>query len=241
MLQAYNTYEYCVDCSNIDAHGEIKIPTLWSDVVNAVELNIRKEGYGADLLAERDQAWVLLRTALEIDSRPRLYDSLHIEVWTAPSSPITQNRCVSIFDDKGREYGRGTTEWCIIDKRTRRPVAVDFHSNLIQGRNDLPCKGARRIKDFEVQESETHNIKYCECDFNGHLNNTRYIEYLFNLIPEEQLEKNTPFRIDINYRKEALKGQNITLGLAEQAPGHFVFCAKGGDNTLCSASYEQRT
>ena len=58
----------------------------------------------------------------------------------------------------------------------------------------------------------------------------------YDLLPEEMIETCSRIRIDINYRKEVGRGARLSLGLRRQAGDEYLFMARSGDQTLCSAS-----
>lgn len=233
-----NTYKYSVAPENIDFKGQITVPSICGHIINAIGQNVRKEGYGVDVLAKRNLSWVLIRSAFEIDTRPGLYSPLCIDVWPVAGNGLTYNRCVRICDNRGFEIGRGTTEWCVIDIVSRKPVVVSL--NFKESVSDIPCKGARRLKEFALEHTEERKVRYSDCDFNGHLNNTKYIDLLYDMLPDEMLQSKEPVRLDINYKHEVRCGETISAGLHQKTPWEYLFSAKSGANTLCSASITRR-
>ncbi len=229
-----NRYEYSVVPENIDFKGQITVPSLCGHIVNAIGQNIRKEGYGIDVMARENRSWILLRSAFEIDVRPGLYSPIYVTVWPGPGNGITYHRCIRITDSRDRELGRGTTEWCIIDRTTRRPVFPDLE--LVNVEDDIPCRSPRRIRDFDPDVRDDRKVCYSDCDFNGHLNNTRYVELLYDMLPEDVLDRPSPIRLDINYRHEVRLGEKVSLGLKRETPDECLFIARAGNQTLCSAS-----
>ena len=236
-MEKMTTYEYSGVPENRDSLGRITVPALCGHLINAIGQNIRKEGYGIDVMARDNRSWVLMRSAFEIDSRPNLYAPLYISVWPVRGSGLTYNRCVRVTDEEGREIGRGTTEWCIIDRTSRRPVFPDL--GLDSSESGIPCRSPRRIRDFDPEVKDDRKVCYSDCDFNGHLNNTRYVELLYDMLPEDMLGCPAPLRLDLNYRHEVRRGENVTLGLKKEAGDEYLFIARAGEQTLCSAALTQ--
>lgn len=232
-----NTYEYSVVPENIDFKGRITVPAMCGHLINAIGQNIRKEGYGIDVMARANRSWVLMRSAFEIDCRPDLYAPLYVSVWPVRGTGLTYNRCVRMTGKDGNEIGRGTTEWCIIDRTSRRPVFPDL--GLDSTENAIPCRSPRRIRDFDPEVKDDRRVCYSDCDFNGHLNNTRYVELLYDMLPEDILDRPTPLRLDLNYRHEVRRGESVTIGLKKETGGEYLFIAKAGEQTLCSAALTQ--
>ena len=235
--KSMNTYEYSVIPEEIDFQGKITVPALCAHAINAIGQNIRVEGYGIDVMAQENRSWVLLRSAFEIDSRPGLYEPIYVSVWPVRGSGLTYNRCVRLKDAEGREIGRGTTEWCIIDRTSRRPVFPSLA--LDSSENGIPCRSPRRIRDFDPEVRDGRRVCYSDCDFNGHLNNTRYVELLYDMLPEDQLNRPTPLRLDLNYRHEVRRGAEVSLGLKREHSDEYLFIARSGEQTLCSAALTQ--
>ena len=236
MLQVMNSYEYSVAPENIDFQGHATIPSICNSIINAIGRNIRVEGAGIDVMKAANRSWVLLRSAFEIDERPRLYDMFNVMVWPVKGGGLTYNRCVKITNDEGEEIGRGTTEWCVIDIDSRRPINPDLGLSTVDV--PVPCRSPRRITDFVPDMSRTSEIGYSECDFNGHLNNGHYIEMFYNLLPKELISNGLFTRIDINFRHEVREGDNVTFGVKKASDEEYLFIARNGNGTLCHASLQ---
>lgn len=233
--QKPNTYRYSVAPEEIDGNGRITVPRLCNNIINAIGRNIRLEGYGIDVMASEGKTWMLIRSAFEFDLRPVLYDDIDISVWAVPGSGLVYSRCVKLIDGRGREIGRGTTEWCVVDKQARRPVrsALLFKDAASLG---FPCDKPRRIHEFDPESVSERRICYSECDFNGHLNNNKYVEMFYNILPETVQFSTAPVRLDINYRHEARMGAEVALGLKRSLPDEFLFLARTDGDVLCSAA-----
>ena len=231
-----NTYEYSVVPEEIDFKGQITVPSLCGHVINAIGQNIRKEGFGIDVMQKENKSWILRRSAFEIDDRPGLYSPLFVTVWPVSKGGLTFYRCIKITDAQGRELGRGTTEWCMIDISSRRPIYPGEDLDICGKAYSLPCEGPKRIRDFSPETLDDRKVGYSDCDFNGHLNNTRYIEMIFDLLPDEVVDGTSPLRLDLNFKKEIRKGARLSIGLKQERSDEFLFIARSGDQTLCSAS-----
>ena len=108
-----------------------------------------------------------------------------------------------------------------------------------QHRERNPGRSPRRIRDFDPEVKDDRRVCYSDCDFNGHLNNTRYVELLYDMLPEDILDRPTPLRLDLNYRHEVRRGESVTIGLKKETGGEYLFIAKAGEQTLCSAALTQ--
>lgn len=229
-----NTYEYSAVPENTDFNGLVTVPSLCGQMVSAISRNIRTEGYGLDVMARDNRSWILIRSAFEIDLRPELYTDIYVGVWPVAGNGFTYRRCARMFAADGRELGRGTTEWCVIDKSSRKPVFPEIEEK--ESGLAVPCRSPRRIRDFCPEVVDTRRIGYSDCDFNGHLNNIRYVDMMFDMLPDCMICGQGPMRIDINYKHEVRRGADISTGLRRSSPEEFLFIARSSGQTLCSAA-----
>lgn len=237
MDQIVNTFEYSVAPESIDYQGHATVPSICGDIINAIGRNIRKEGCGIDVMRNAGRSWVLLRSAFEIDERPMLYDNYNIKVWPVKGKGLTYNRCVLLTDSEGEDIGRATTEWCVIDIDSRKPIFPEL--GLTEDVDiPVPCRSPRRILDFLPDFTRIKEVGYSECDFNGHLNNTHYIEMFYNLLPDRVLSSGLLTRIDVNFRREVHRGDEVAFGVKKKSDEEYLFVAKTGGDTLCNASLQ---
>ncbi len=229
-----NTYEYSVIPESIDSNGRMTVPSICCNVINAIGQNIKKEGYGIDVMLSNNRSWILVRSAFEIDARPDLYSPMYIEVWPAPTQSLTHNRCVRITDNVGRELGRGTTEWCMIDVSTRKPIFPNLEMEGTAA--DVPCRSPRRIRDLVPEIVCRRKVYSSDCDYNRHMTNMRYLDMFYDMLPDDVIDSCSPVRLDLNYRHEVKCGTDISTGIRNDNHGEWLFIAKDGDQTLCTAS-----
>ncbi|MDR2313179.1 MAG: acyl-ACP thioesterase [Spirochaetaceae bacterium] len=116
---------------------------------------------------------------------------------------------------------RGRSAWLIVDMEKRRPLrpqaaVASFSSNeghdalAGTGNEPPPSLGARSF----TAEPVMRRVCYSDIDFNGHMNNTRYIQWIQDLLDIEILERAAQIRLDINYLSEARGGETIGLYMA---------------------------
>ena len=52
---------------------------------------------------------------------------------------------------------------------------------------------------------------YTDLDVNGYVNNTRYADWLCNILGIDQMTRSEPETVILNYNHEILPGQRVTL------------------------------
>lgn len=225
---------HCVQPEDIDYTGHSSIPALYRKIINAVSMNIRREGYGIDVMAARGLTWVLARCGLEIRRRPKLYSELSIGVWKGQEDSVCHGRNVEIQDDSGNVIGCGITDWCVLDRKTRKPVISTLESALEY--HPVDCGKPRRIRFFGGAKEVAGTAGYSSCDFNGHLNNCSYVDWFFNLLPDKMIAHTRPSRLDLNFKNEIIRGADIWASVQEVGERQMDFCLRQDGNVACLAS-----
>lgn len=223
-----------IDPEFLDSDGFATVPSIYNMIINSIGINIRQSGYGIDVMAGRGYTWALARCGMEFLERPTLYRDISVDVWGSPSQGLCHNRSFSITDSDGRDICRGVTEWCILDKSSRRPVVMDMNGD--DNDREQPCSLPRRIRGFLLENVVERITGYSECDFNGHLNNSKYVEMFFDLLPRQIASSLRPLRLDVNFRREVPCGAMTRQGIRMEEDGRFAFSMYCADQLACCAS-----
>jgi acyl-ACP thioesterase len=190
-------------------------------------------GVGRDAMVEAGQLWVLSRLSVVWDRRPAWREKISVRTWPRGWEKLFALRDYDIRDREDRAVIHGRSCWIILDMEKRRPlrpqalmVPLPLNEGLdamtgippsLESRGDLRLLGERRAL-------------YSDVDYNGHVNNTRYIQWIQDLMDSALLEQCGRARLDINYLGEVRPGETIELWTAE-------FPAEGWD---WAAAFEGR-
>ncbi|MBQ9765052.1 MAG: hypothetical protein IJW18_02510 [Lachnospiraceae bacterium] len=171
-------------------------------------------GVGYDKMAEINIFWVLLRVKYEVIERPKLYTNIKASTWPHEPQRAMFVRDYQIADENGTLLVKGSSQWGLVDISTRKIIApkdVEFEIDEYYPEKNFP-EGIKKIRDFEEEEAvKGYEVfsGYTDIDINGHVNNTKYANYILNAIklPKEEVIKT--FQID--YRKEVKEGEKLII------------------------------
>jgi len=79
----------------------------------------------------------------------------------------------------------------------------------------------------DLQKAAERKALYTDVDFNGHVNNVRYIQWIEDTLDPQILEKADKLRIDINYMNEIMLGENAELLSAPISGENNAFAFEG--------------
>lgn len=212
-----SSYSYKIDPQWVDFTMRISPSALSNLVLGVAGIDAQRKGFGTDVLNRDNFSWVLLRMAIEYDSRPEQYSEITITTWVSDYARMMSTRNFTLQDSEGREIGRVVTQWCMIDLSTRRPVdlttpavAATYGHYVVDCPS--PCEAPRRLGAIEPQTSRNHRVVYSDIDFNGHVNTLRYIDMMLDCLPLEEFRGERSMRLDLNFQHECRYGEELLIG-----------------------------
>ncbi|MDR1412181.1 MAG: acyl-ACP thioesterase [Spirochaetaceae bacterium] len=188
------------------------------DVFQELAISHAEElGVGRDALAASRQGWILSRMAVVIDSRPKWGETVIVRSWPRGADRLFAVRDYDIQDRDGQVLVRSRSDWIILDLDRRRPLRVHpvvekFPQN--DGLDALPGVPPGLEARENLEKAGERRAAYSDIDYNGHVNNARYIPWIQDLGDAETLEKADRIRLDINYLNEIRYGELIELWAA---------------------------
>jgi acyl-ACP thioesterase len=206
--------------SAVDPSGRLALaPTL--DLFQEIASDHAEDlGVGREAMAASGQVWILSRISVQWDRRPKWRDSLTVRSWPRGSDRLFALRDYDIRDGEDRPLVRGRSGWIILDLEKRRPlrpqaIMESFSLNegldaLSDGPLSLSFPGG---EDGPVKAGE-RRAAYSDIDSNGHVNNTRYIEWIQDIVEPGVLEQAARMRLDVNYLNEVRLGGTVELWAA---------------------------
>lgn len=218
----------------LDGRGLARIPALYAILINTIGYHIKEEGFGIDDMAQRGLSWALARCGAEFHRRPSLYEKLTIDIKDGEHNGLSFARYVQIRDSRGHSIADGVTDWCIIDKESHHPALLDVPSD--NNGAIRPCDPPRRLRPFTSGTWINQKVGYSECDFNGHLNNCRYIEMFYDLLPHHVVEADYGIRLDVNFKREVPLGGETVSYIQENEDNTYDYCLHYNGSPACCAS-----
>lgn len=201
-----------IETSAVDRYGRLKPSWLLYYIQEVSTIHGSAMGAGCNALAERNLFWAVLRTRIQITRLPHLGETIRMETWPLPTTKAAYPRSVIAYDSEGQEIFRAISLWVMMDQSTRLMVLPAKSGFAIEGLltgSELasPASLPPRILDRTNQRT----VCFCDLDQNGHMNNTRYFEWIYDLLPSSFHESHTPRELTICYLSEAREGEKLTM------------------------------
>ena len=177
---------------------------------------------GADYeaLAKKNLFWAVSRHKVQITRLPALRETITVKTWPMPTTRVAYPRALAAYDAEGKELFRSISIWVLMDLESRAMVlpgksGVDVGGTLTGNELDPPHSLAPK----DLKNSIERTVTYTCLDRNGHMNNTRYLDWVSDLLESSFHKEHTPKELVICYASEALESQVISLDWALSEEG----------------------
>lgn len=204
-----------LDTYQVDRNKIGKASGLWQIMQEAAchQMDAQKPSY-ADLLDE-GKALMLARVDLAIPREVYLDDIVVSGSWPCPSTRATFLRNYTLERD-GTRMAAAATQWSLVDVASRRILKVedaDFSRYWMGEYQELLSDKFRLSKENleKMQTVGTKTVCYSDLDYNGHMNNTYYLDVLCDYVPELAAGTHRVSFARLHYSKEAPLGDILTI------------------------------
>ena len=216
--------------NDFDCNDNILISAVLDLFQDVAGKHATKLGVGYNELLKKNRAWMVVRTKIDILKQPKQEEVVTIRTWPLPLNKIDANRCYEMLNENDEVLVRGISKWVNVDVNLRRMVRLDIDYGIGEFDSDHNLlDNFEKIKEIEDCENVVKiTPNYLDLDHNGHVNNSKYINFALNNI--KKLQNKEIKHCQIEYIKELQKEQEFDL--YNKVDGKEVFVVgKVGYNT----------
>lgn len=162
-------------------------------------------------LHKQNLTWVLHRMDIQMYRYPEWREHITIETWPAAGDRLRAYRDYRILDKDNTVIGVALSYWMMINLESRRPVRMPEEVLELRLQNTdhvLEIKNDR-IRPFDDGEnSHSISVRRSDLDMNHHVNNTRYLEWMTDALPDSRRQE--VMNADIAFLQECTFGDELT-------------------------------
>ena len=206
------TNQYPVTSLHTDCFGQCRPSFLLRMSQDAAEEQCHLLGTDRAALNKKNYFWAIIRQRMEITRLPKTGEVVTLKTWPMPTTRVAYPRAAEGFDENGNSLFKIISIWIIMDKTSRAMILPGKSGVDVPGTSfgtELKTPGGLCAEKFSNHLQR--QVSYFDLDQNRHMNNTRYVDWCFDLFPSAFHEANPLKAITICYNNEALEGQNIDL------------------------------
>ena len=196
----------------VDCRGRVLPSKLLYIMQEIAGIHFARISMDYETLAERGMFWAITRHKVQISRLPMRGETLHVETWPMPTTRVAYPRSIIAYDEAGNEVFRSISLWVLMDLNSRNmilpgksgiDVAGTLRGNELASPLGLPAKplGQRRQR----------TVRFTDLDRNGHMNNTKYLDWIWDLLPGQYHMGHNVKEFTVCYLSEAREGQELNL------------------------------
>ena len=206
------TTEYSVTTVHADRFGRCKPSSLLRFAQDAAGEHCELLGTDRESMAEKNIFWAVIRQKMAITRLPRTGERVIVKTWPMPTTRVAYPRATEGYDKEGNLLFQVISIWVIMDMTSRAMVLPGKSGVEVPGiltGTELKAPVGLRSADFTCED--VRRVCFSDLDENGHMNNTRYLDWLCDLLPSEFHREHPMKAVTICYMSEALEGQQLQL------------------------------
>ena len=195
-----------------DMNGHIKLPSL-------ILLSLQVSGSQSDQLGVSDKeilekynlVWIITEYDIDVIRLPRFAEEITIETEALSYNRLFCYRRFTIYDESGQAIIQMLATFALMDRDSRKVHSVDpemvapylseFSKKIIRG---------PKCTDLDNPTSKDYHVRFYDLDMNGHVNNSKYLDWIFEVMGADFLMGHIPQKINLKYVKEVRPGGMIS-------------------------------
>ncbi len=215
-----------ITCYETDSAKDLKPFAFMNIAQELANRDAVRLGFGYDRLMELNTIWVLSRMEVRFLRAPLWRETVEIDTWHKGEDGIFSLRDFLIRNQDGTEdLVTATSSWLIINLETRRiqRPQVLFDDNTLSEKKDrhaieTPCAKIEVPDRDLLRPAGQKKVRYSDIDFNGHVNNAKYIEWAMDFLDILPVTSRKVDHFRINYNNEAHLSDTIDIKVAGTDP-----------------------
>jgi hypothetical protein len=193
-------------------NGHIKLPSL-------ILLSLQVSGSQSaqlgvsdkEILEKYNLVWIITEYDIDVIRLPRFAEEITIETEALSYNRLFCYRRFTIYDESGQAIIQMLATFALMDRDSRKVHSVDpemvapylseFSKKIIRG---------PKYTDLDNPTSKDYHVRFYDLDMNGHVNNSKYLDWIFEVMGADFLMGHIPQKINLKYVKEVRPGGMIT-------------------------------
>lgn len=197
---------------HVDRYGYLRPSALLYMAQEAAGQHSALLGTDFDTLQKKGLFWAVTRHGVTVRRLPRSGERIFLETWPMPATRVAYPRMVEARDEQGDLLFQVLSLWVLMDVASRGMVlpgksGVDVPGTVRGTEPDTP----KSLPQVQSDRSVCRTVTYSCLDRNGHMNNTRYLDWVDDLPGSDFHSRNRLTGFTVCYLNEAREGDRLEV------------------------------
>ncbi|MDP4117149.1 MAG: thioesterase [Bacteroidota bacterium] len=199
---------------DVDTYNRFKLSSVFSYLTDISAAAAENINVGFHHLRDNNLFWALSWVKVKILNYPKYEDEIKIKTWHKGYNRLFAMRDLLFFDNSNNAFCKVTTAWLIVQLDNRKilpPAYLDIPAES-QNKEDALTELPRKMPaGMDMKNVYNRAIRFSDVDFNKHVNNATYINFILDAYPHTFFEKNNIKTFEISFNSEISAGDEIVI------------------------------
>lgn len=207
------TKEYEIHYYDVDRNLVVGMPRIIDILCDVGTRQSEELGADIDTLTKRNMAWVFYNYDVKVFRNPVYGEKIKATTQAIGFKKFYALRNYEIKDENGNIIVEGKAIFLLINLEKRRMMRVPEDLYEVYGAEEIQesFSPPKLEKLLEHKHEEIFKVRHSDIDSNQHVNNTKYIDWALESVPEEIISNYKLQEIKVTFEKECKYGEKIKV------------------------------
>lgn len=229
---------YTTSFSQTGVHNVLTNKSILSILENIAGSHSASVNFTFKDLEKDNLTWVILNWKLKVLKRINADTVVKVQTWARFVSKVFVLRDFKIFDSDGDLCVIASSKWCLVNTKTSKiskmpdnlkNIYHGFHNESVFGIEDLPKLIEPNLEPISV---DTYRIRRFDLDLNKHVHNLNYLNFAYELLPNDVYDGEELNNVEILFKKELKYGDTVKSYLYKDNDAYYVVMKSINDSII---------
>lgn len=208
------TKEYELHYYDVDKNLRANMSTIINILSDIGTKQSEELGSGMSSLLDQNMTWVFYNYHIKIFRSPVYGEKLYVSTEPTGFKKYYALRNYEIKDSNGNVIVSANAIFLLINIEKRRMMRIPEEQYEIYGvdgdlKGDFKIPKLERLEEFKYEDN--FKVRYTDIDSNNHVNNTKYIDWAIETLPEEIVNNYVLDEVRVTFEKECKYGEEVKV------------------------------
>lgn len=198
--------------------------------------NLHVASMGKSLDEIRDEAgygFILSRLTMKFYKPIGAYKNMRVDTFTSEGRAFSTLRSFRATVD-GEVAAEALTVWALVDVNEKKPVKISSYDFGFKHEPPIEIDAPQRVafpKDVDLSLVGEREIYYTDCDYNGHMNNTKYPDMICDFLPD--MKKKRLSSLTLSFVREGKMGHKLSVYRGQKDENTYLLRTVDEEGNTC--------